>query len=119
VRFHYRDNQTGDLKTTTLSAEHFISRFLAHVLPERFTKVRYSGLFSASSRHRLQASRQLLSSARADSVQASPNGTAAKSELGTIDDSEKEPARCPQCKIGRLVLIEVIPRPKLIRRKPP
>jgi hypothetical protein len=119
VRFHYRDNRSGDLKTTTLSAEQFISRFLAHVLPERFTKVRYSGLFSSSNRHRLEASRQRLSSVGADSLQASPNSTAAKSDLGTIAHSEKTPARCPQCKIGRLVLIEVIPRPKLIRRKPP
>jgi Putative transposase len=91
VRFHYRDNRSGDLKTTTLSAEQFISRFLAHVLPERFTKVRYSGLFSSSNRHRLDASRQLLSSAGADSLQASPNSTTAKSELGTIADSEKDP----------------------------
>src|SRR5438093_6313322 len=60
VRFHYRDNQTGDLKTTTLSAEQFIGRFLAHVLPERFIKVRYSGLFSSCNRLELPRFRRHL-----------------------------------------------------------
>jgi hypothetical protein len=123
IRFHYRDNRTGDLMTATLSAEQFIGRFLAHVLPKRFTKLRYSGLFSSSNRHRLETSRQLLSSADADSSSQTPkyaslNGTSAQSELVTAADTQGV-VRCPHCKVGRLVLIEVIPRPRLIRTKPP
>ncbi len=60
VSFHYRDNRTRQLKTATVSAEEFLTRFLAHVLPEGFTKVRYSGLFSSCNRHRLEAARALL-----------------------------------------------------------
>ena len=122
VRFHYRDNRSGDLKTATLSAEQFISRFLAHVLPEHFTKVRYSGLFSSADRYRLEVARNLLAPPRVPAAEAPQSPSAADttaSEPGspTVADAHADLARCPNCKIGRLVLIELIPRP--IRGKPP
>ena len=124
VRFHYRDNRSGDLKTTTLSAEQFISRFLAHVLPEHFTKVRYSGLFSSRNRHRLEIARRLLAPSRTPTAEAPQPPSAADttaSEPGspTVADAHADLARCPHCKVGRLVLIELIPRPSPIRGKPP
>jgi hypothetical protein len=123
VRFRFRDNRSRQLKTATVSAEEFIRRFLVYVLPDRFTKVRYSGLFSSTNRHRLQASRQLLSSVDTDSSSqtpqhASPNRTATESELPAAPDTQNF-LRCPYCKVGRLVLIEVINCPGLIRGKPP
>jgi hypothetical protein len=124
VRFHYRDNQTGDLKTTTLSAEQFIGRFLAHVLPERFTKVRYSGLFSSCNRHRLEIARSLLAPSRTPTAEAPqpPSAvytTASDARLLTVSDTDADRVHCPRCKVGRLVLIEVIPRPSRVRGKPP
>ena len=41
-------------------AEEFMRRFLQHVLPERFVKVRYYGLLSPSNRHLLNRVRELL-----------------------------------------------------------
>jgi hypothetical protein len=119
VRFRYRDNRSGELKTATVSAEEFITRFLAHVLPERFTKVRYSGLFSSSNRHRLEIARKLLAPPQTppaeppESAFVEPPG----SDIG--ETSPQDSARCPQCKVGRLVLVEVIPRPRRPRGKPP
>lgn len=116
VRFHYRDNRTRELKTATLSAEQFIARFLHHVLPERFTKVRYSGLFSSSNRHRLEQARNLLAPQgplSAEPPQPSPPHDS------IIDTALPNSARCPDCGVGRLVLVEVIARPRRPRGKPP
>ena len=47
VRFSYRDRQDGDRrKVETLSADKFISRFLRHVLPDRFTRGRHYGFLA-------------------------------------------------------------------------
>jgi len=55
VTFQYRASDTGRLKTCTLSLEQFFQRFLQHVLPHAFVKVRYYGFFGASVRRKLVA----------------------------------------------------------------
>jgi hypothetical protein len=49
VTFRYRTTDTGTLRSCTLLAEDFIRRFLQHVLPKGFVKVRYYGFFSQAS----------------------------------------------------------------------
>ncbi|MEK7323870.1 MAG: transposase, partial [Chloroflexota bacterium] len=45
VSFTYYDNQDGGKqKELTLTAVEFIRRFLLHVLPDRFVRIRYYGL---------------------------------------------------------------------------
>jgi hypothetical protein len=61
VTFSYKESATHQLKLCTLTAEEFIRRFLQHVLPPRFIKVRYYGLLSPAHRLLLQQARQLLS----------------------------------------------------------
>lgn len=61
VTFSYKESATDQLKHCTLTAEEFIRRFLQHVLPQRFIKVRYYGLLSPAHRHLLQKARHLLS----------------------------------------------------------
>ncbi len=47
VRYHYRDRRDGDrLKTDVLSAEEFLRRFLQHVLPDHFPRIRHYGLLA-------------------------------------------------------------------------
>ena len=53
VTFRYRKSDTGTWRTCTVSVEEFLRRFLQHVLPKGFVKVRYYGLFSPSRRHLL------------------------------------------------------------------
>jgi hypothetical protein len=60
VTFRYRESDTRRWKNCTLPAEEFIRRFLQHVLPKSFQKVRYYGLFRASQRPRLALARQVL-----------------------------------------------------------
>lgn len=63
VTFRYRDRATRHWKSRTLPAEEFIRRFLQHVLPKGFQKVRYYGFFSSGQRHRLKQVRHLLGAA--------------------------------------------------------
>ena len=60
VTFRYTESSTGQTRICTLAAEEFIRRFLQHVLPKGFVKVRYYGFFSPGLRHRLRLARQLL-----------------------------------------------------------
>jgi hypothetical protein len=62
VTFKYKDSATKQTRFATVSAIEFIRRFLQHVLPDRFVKVRYYGLLSPAYRQRLALARQLLSS---------------------------------------------------------
>jgi len=54
VTFWYQDSQSKKRRYCTLPAAEFIRRFLQHVLPKGFVKVRYYGLFSPSYRPVLQ-----------------------------------------------------------------
>jgi len=55
VSFQYRASDTGQLKICRLSVEQFFQRFLQHVLPRAFVKVRYFGFFGAAVRRKLAA----------------------------------------------------------------
>lgn len=96
VTFQYRTSDTGQLKLCTLSAEKFMHRFLQHVLPTGFVKVRYFGFFGASVRPRLLTLQQRL--------EHNPPRENAKS-LSPIDlDSDQFPSDvarptwlCPKC----------------------
>jgi hypothetical protein len=60
VTFRYRATDTGKLRTFTLPAEEFIRRFLQHILPKGFVKVRYYGFLAPGCRKRLATLRQQL-----------------------------------------------------------
>jgi hypothetical protein len=53
VTFRYQDGGTHQSRTCTLPAATFIERFLAHILPKGFVKVRYYGLFRVGARQQL------------------------------------------------------------------
>ena len=61
VTFKYFDNRDeGKEKLMTLPAVEFIRRFLSHVLPHRFVRIRHFGLHHGSCRKKLQHARRLL-----------------------------------------------------------
>lgn len=60
VTFRYRASDSGQSKLCTPAVEEFIHRFLQHVLPKGFVKVRYSGFLSAGHRAQLTRLRQQL-----------------------------------------------------------
>jgi hypothetical protein len=101
VTFSYRDYQDHDRrKQMTLSAEEFIRRFLLHVLPHAYYRIRYYGLFSNRSRKAtIEWSRRLLKAPQRE-VKAF-DILEAMFELTGLDLS-----RCPNCQIGEMHIIK-------------
>jgi hypothetical protein len=64
VTFSYKDNKdNGKLKEMTISANEFIRRFLLHVLPKRFMKIRHYGILQNRGKlERVNICRRLLHS---------------------------------------------------------
>ena len=50
ICFSYRHSRSGQTRTVRLLAEAFLHRFLQHVLPRGFQRVRYFGWLSAASK---------------------------------------------------------------------
>ena len=96
VTFLYRTTDTGKLRTCKLAAGEFIRRFLQHVLPKGFVKVRYYGFLAPACRPQLVALRQLLGPLTThDSPDSGVhNEPGATTEL---DFSAPNPVLCPSC----------------------
>ena len=60
VTFRYTHARTQETRRLTLPVDTFIGRFLQHVLPRGFTKIRYYGLLSPTGRPDLERARHLL-----------------------------------------------------------
>ncbi|HSH81704.1 MAG TPA: IS91 family transposase [Herpetosiphonaceae bacterium] len=112
VTFRYRVRDTKKTKTCTLPAEQFIRRFLQHVLPKGFVKVRYFGLFSPGKRQVLAQVRALVvDAATAPLLPASAGGTAPACGVR----HEADIVYCPAC--GTVMQRSGMVRP--IGRSPP
>jgi hypothetical protein len=102
VTFDWKDYAHGGRKSTmTLDAVEFIRRFLLHVLPAGLVRIRQFGFLANRVRkHKLQQCRDLLSAA-----QPAPTG-----DPIAIDAKPDAPQwqKCPVCKLGRLILIELL-----------
>ncbi len=97
VTFKYTDTKTGQIKIVTVDVMEFIRRFLQHVLPHNFMKVRYYGFLAAASRNKLNKIRKLLF-------------------LEVVQDSKKEKTKsepktihCPKCD-SPMQWVEDLPR---------
>ena len=92
VTFRYRDSKTNTTRTTTLPAEQFIGRFLHHVLPRGFQKVRTYGLLHPKQRHLLAIVKEQLQPYRTVTAEPSRKPSSAHHISG-----HPAPVLCPQC----------------------
>jgi hypothetical protein len=60
VIFRYTDSKSGKIKIVSLEVLEFIRRFLQHVLPHNFMKMRYYGFLAAASKKKLIKLRKML-----------------------------------------------------------
>jgi hypothetical protein len=96
VRFRWRDSRHHNrIGVMTLDAVEFIRRFLLHVLPSRFVKIRHFGLLANRNRRRaLALCRFHLNATAADST-----------ELLTEQQRSALNRSCPRCKCGTMHVI--------------
>ena len=104
VSFRYKDYRLDGLarfKTMTVATGEFIRRFLIHVLPKGFHRIRHYGLLANGNRADNVAKARELLSVPAPALQAEPEAT---------DDGPRvHPLACPCCG-GRMLVIEVFAR---------
>jgi hypothetical protein len=106
VRFRYKDyRHDSQQKVMTLSADEFIRRFLLHVLPDGFQRIRYYGFLGNRFRQeKLQRCRQLLGMASAD--QPSPATEPPQDYRDRYQDLTGQSLRsCPVCHRGQMIRI--------------
>ncbi len=112
VTFRYRVADTKKTKTCTLPAEQFIRRFLQHVLPKGFVKVRYFGLFSPGKRQLLAQVRELL----VEAARVDQQGVSLSAPPSALPEQPAcQSPRCPAC--GTLMERTQVLRPS--SRSPP
>jgi hypothetical protein len=110
VRFQWKDYRTaGQVKAMTLSADEFIRRFLLHVLPSGFQRIRYYGFLGNRYRkEKLDQCRRLLGMQMPD-----PHATSLPEQdyRDRYEDLTGRSLRqCPRCQRGRMVLVAILPK---------
>lgn len=106
VRFRWRDYAHGNrLKTMALPAAEFLRRFLLHVLPDGFMRIRHFGLLANRGRRtKLARCRALLAAPPPPRPPAGESVAALLLRLTGVDMS-----RCPVCHTGRLHVVGRLP----------
>ena len=106
VTFRYKDyrlNGRHRYRTMTLTPDEFIRRFLLHVLPKGFHRIRHYGLLASANRKaNLVCARKLLAAPDPETV---PDDIAS-ADVTTPDDHRPP---CPCCG-GRMIIVETFER---------
>jgi len=104
VTFRYKDYRIDGparYKTMTLAADEFIRRFLIHVLPKRFHRIRHYGLLAKANR--------ATNIARARELLGVPSPAKDPEPTNATDEQRVLPRPCPCCG-GRMIIIETFAR---------
>lgn len=114
VMFKWKDyKDTGTMKTMSLPVAEFMRRFLLHVIPKRFVKIRFYGILSNRNK------KEMLSSCRELLNDDSNTDESVNENLGTEQGimtglTEKDYFLCPECQKGHMIVVMVIePEPFL------
>jgi hypothetical protein len=107
VSFLWRDYSDGDKeKIMTLHANEFIRRFLLHVLPDRFVKIRHYGLIANRRRKdNIALCRELLGSC---TIVTKDKDTPITWQELLLKVSGVDLTKCPVCQKGTMVRVEVL-----------
>jgi hypothetical protein len=102
VTFRWKDYADGNtVKEMTLDVREFTRRFLLHILPRGFVRIRHYGLLANRCRsERLECCRKLLAS--------SATNAASLEAASVISDQcpDREPELCPVCGVGRMTILK-------------
>lgn len=118
VTFQWKDYRDGDAhKTMTLTAEEFIRRFLLHVLPPGFHRIRYYGLLgNHHGQEKLEQCLRLLEMPPVDATDAGSQPIADyRDRYETLTGVSLR--ECPACHRGRMLCVERL-LPSRVRAPP-
>jgi len=104
VRFRWRDYADRDrVKVMALDADEFLRRFLLHVLPSGFMRIRHFGLLANRGRQAtLARCRQLLDQPPPPAPAVDPLADLVSRLTGA------DPSQCPNCQVGRMRVTGVV-----------
>jgi predicted RNA-binding Zn-ribbon protein involved in translation (DUF1610 family) len=107
VTFRWKDYaRAGKRKVMKLKAVEFIRRFLLHVLPAGFVRIRHYGfLANRVCQEKLELCRSLLLDAAASSE---PDEVESAADLTIAVEEQTAPHLCPACGEGRMVIVETL-----------
>lgn len=115
VTFRYKDHKTGRWNTERLEGVQFLRRFLFHVLPKGFHKVRYYGLWHPCKKERQAQARLLLELATGplEGNKVLLVGDLAEEALEQSSlQSGNHQVKCPKCGGTNILLLDEIHRGK-------
>jgi hypothetical protein len=99
VTFRWRDSRRGNrTKSMTLDAVEFIRRFLLHILPSKFVKIRHFGFLA--NRNRSSALGLCRQHLNASSPAHDPAAILSREQPSAVE------RRCPVCQVGVLRVVE-------------
>jgi len=107
VVFTYRDRKANQVRTMTLAAEEFIRRFLLHVLPDGFMKIRYFGFLAHTNKKRAIPLLRKLIGGNAQL----PEKTNETIEEMMLRLTGTDITCCPECGKGRMRLVKKLAKP--------
>jgi hypothetical protein len=112
----YRIDGPGRYKTMTLEPGEFIRRFMLHVLPKGFHRIRHYGLLASSPTKpaTIERARALIKQAAPPAVLTSKQPPAQDSATAPLDKPEHA---CPSCG-GRMLIIETFETGAIPRHRP-
>lgn len=96
----YRDNAT--VKKVQLDGYEFLRRFIQHILPKGFMRIRRYGIYNATTKRNLKL--------QFKQEKSDFDILLEKKELEELKTEQPKTHRCPVCKIGKLITVRTYPR---------
>ena len=110
VTFNYRDrSDENKVKEKTVKAREFIRRYLLHILPKGFMKIRYFGFLAHTNKKTsIPLLRQLIN----------PDAEFTEKLTETIEETMLrltgiDVSLCPECGKGKMICVKILPNPRL------
>ena len=107
VTFTYKDRKcNNEVKNMTLDVHEFIRRFLLHVLPQGFMKIRYFGFLANTNKKTcIPLLRNLI-----DPTAQCPESVAETLQEMMLRLTGDDISCCPQCQKGKMVNVQTLPK---------
>ena len=107
VTFTYLDRENNETKAMTIDADEFIRRFLLHILPKGFMKIRYFGFLAhRNKKQAIPILRKLIN----------PDAKLPEKVKETVQEmmlrvTGNDITCCPKCKKGKMIIVKNLPKP--------